>query len=62
MAMFKTILGVILCIVGVLFVLFEIAMLIGETHSFLTGGWIPFSIFVVLGLAIFVGGILLWRG
>jgi len=58
----KLIVGIILCIVGVLFILFECAMLISETHSFWTGGWIPFLIFVVLGVIIFIGGILLCNG
>ena len=58
----KIAIGIILCIAGVLFVLFELGMLYSEPHSFLTGGWIPFSIFVVLGVIMCLGGVLLVKG
>jgi hypothetical protein len=54
--------GIILCIAGGLFVVFELGMLYSEPHLFLTGGWIPFSIFVVLGVIMCIGGALLLKG
>lgn len=62
MTVFKTMLAIILCIVGVLFVVFEIGMLVSEPHLFWTDGWVPFSVFVVLGVIIFVGGIVILLG
>ena len=32
-----------------------------ESHSFWRDGWIPFTVFVVIGVLVFVGGILLCK-
>jgi hypothetical protein len=62
MSILRTVMGICLCVVGVLFVLFELAMAGSEPHSFLTGGWVPFLVFLVLGAVIFLGGLLLlWK-
>jgi len=45
---------------GVLLVLFECAMALSEPHSFWRDGWIPFTVFIFVGVVIFIGGILLY--
>ncbi len=55
----RTILGAILCIVGFLFVVFELGMLASEPGAFVHGGWVPFLVFVVIGLILLAGGALL---
>jgi hypothetical protein len=57
----KMIFGTILCIVGILFVLFELAMTGSEPDAFMHGGWIPFLVFLVIGIIRFVGGLLLLK-
>jgi hypothetical protein len=59
MRVIKTILAITLCVVGLLLVLFEIGMLNAEPHLFASGGWVPFSVFVMLGIVIFVGGVVI---
>jgi hypothetical protein len=59
MKLARLIVGIILCIIGGLFVVFEVGMACGETNLFLHGGWVPFSVFVVLGIIIALGGVLL---
>ncbi len=62
MSTLKLIAGIILCIVGIYLVFLEVGMLVSEPHCFWTGGWIPFTVIVVIGVLIFVGGILLCKG
>jgi hypothetical protein len=62
MVAFKITAAVVLCIVGVLFVIFEVGMLCGEPDAFRRGGWIPFLVFVVLGIIMFSGGVTLLLG
>mgnify|MGYP001032064501 CR=1 FL=1 len=60
MRTFQLIIGAVLCIMGVLLVLFECAMALSEPHSFWRDGWIPFTVFIFVGVVIFIGGILLY--
>ncbi len=57
----KAVMGIVLCLVGVVFVLFASAEAISEWHSFLRDGWVPFLVFAAFGVLIFWGGVLLWR-
>jgi hypothetical protein len=59
MTAFKITLAVVLCVVGILFMIFEVGMLCGEPHLFTRGGWIPFVVFFVLGIIICSGGVTL---
>ena len=59
--MFTT-LAVLLCIVGTVLVLFELAMLGSEPGALVKGGWIIFLMFTLIGMALFAGGVwLLFR-
>ena len=59
MNMVKTALGVFLCILGALLVLFEVGMAKSQPHAF---AWLPFLSLVALGVVILAGGILLLKG
>jgi hypothetical protein len=57
----KRVVGTILGAMGVACVALISAQAISERHSFLRDGWIPFVVFVVFGVIIFAGGLLLWK-
>ena len=61
MGVFKLIIGIILCLVGIYLVFLEVAMLISESHAFRNGGCVLFVVFVGIGVLIFVGGIFLCK-
>ncbi len=57
--MFAIGLGVVLCLAGILLILFELAMLGSETALFLSGAWRVFVVFVFIGVTMCAGGVLL---
>jgi hypothetical protein len=50
-------LAIVLCILGTVLVLFELAMLGSETSLFFSGGWLPFTVCFTVGVALLAGGV-----
>ena len=58
MAVVRIVFGILLCILGTLAVVFQLGMAYSEPHAF-ASGWHVFLTFIVVGIVIFVGGVLL---
>ncbi len=53
MSLLKGALAIVLCVVGIWLILLEVGMLVSEPDAF---AWFPFLLFVVIGVASFLGG------
>jgi hypothetical protein len=60
MRAFKLIIGILLCIMGFVLILFEIGTAFSERLP--RDAVLPFAIFLVSGVIVFTGGILLCKG
>ena len=58
MVVVRIVFGILLCILGIHSVVFQLGMLYSEPHAF-ASGWHIFLIFIIVGIIIFVGGVLL---
>ena len=56
---FATVMAVSLCIVGILLILFELAMVGSEPGLFLTGGWRVFLVIVLIAVGMLAVGVLI---
>ncbi len=55
----KTIIGILLCLTGAVWLLFMLAMIYSEWHPFRQNDWVPFFVSLSIGIVTFGVGVIL---